>query len=242
MVESRPRVFARLLARPLPLALARPRPALSALPSRAAGSRLASRLLQGDFFCPSPSSPLSLPFPSLLARSPPLALRSLQDSPVSNRSSASRIALRSRLVSRSSRSRNHGRRQSPHQLALPRSVDPLRPSLLPPSPGMLTAKLAPAPSSQMRPPVSTRRSSSRSSPTRALLVHSSPAARIVVAIPLFPRSLVLTASTALVRPLSLQPGYVVTLVEQLSNEASGLDVRNAAGLALKNSLSARVSA
>lgn len=71
MVESRPRVFARLLARPLPLALARPRPALSALPSRAAGSRLASRLLQGDFFCPSPSSPLSLPFPLFsLARRP----------------------------------------------------------------------------------------------------------------------------------------------------------------------------
>lgn len=39
----------------------------------------------------------------------------------------------------------------------------------------------------------------------------------------------------------IQAGYIHTLVEQLSSEGAGLDVRSAAGLAIKNSLTAKVS-
>jgi hypothetical protein len=41
-------------------------------------------------------------------------------------------------------------------------------------------------------------------------------------------------------PLRTQPGYVHTLASELANEASPVFVRNAAGLALKNALTARV--
>jgi hypothetical protein len=41
-------------------------------------------------------------------------------------------------------------------------------------------------------------------------------------------------------PLRTQPGYMHTLASELANEASPVFVRNAAGLALKNALTARV--
>lgn len=41
-------------------------------------------------------------------------------------------------------------------------------------------------------------------------------------------------------PLCTQPGYMHTLASELANEASPVFVRNAAGLALKNALTARV--
>jgi hypothetical protein len=42
-------------------------------------------------------------------------------------------------------------------------------------------------------------------------------------------------------PLRTQPGYMHTLASELANEASAVFVCNAAGLALKNALTARVS-
>jgi Importin-beta N-terminal domain len=53
-------------------------------------------------------------------------------------------------------------------------------------------------------------------------------------IPFFPLSLTHAP------PLRTQPGYMHTLASELANEASPVFVRNAAGLALKNALTARV--
>jgi hypothetical protein len=41
-------------------------------------------------------------------------------------------------------------------------------------------------------------------------------------------------------PLRTQPGYMHTLASELANETSAVFIRNAAGLALKNALTARV--
>jgi hypothetical protein len=43
-----------------------------------------------------------------------------------------------------------------------------------------------------------------------------------------------------IRPISLKPEYMLMLSSELVNEGSPLHVRNAAGLALKNALTARV--
>lgn len=46
---------------------------------------------------------------------------------------------------------------------------------------------------------------------------------------------------ALVAENAQQPAYLLTLSAELANESRDINIRNAAGIALKNALSARVS-